>query len=101
MAIFGWIVLSIFALIGFGVAGFLAFEFLMTQLRTFKAKVDKNTEVNKEDIKARGELKKARLAKKRAAQDRCANRKLDAQIANMQDKSNEKFGGKKEKHNEE
>jgi len=92
MEIFGWIVLITFALIGFAVVVILLVEFAWAHLRIFKAKVGKNIEVMKENVHEKGELKRVRLAKKRAANDKLAHRKLDVQIATKQDKSNEKYG---------
>jgi len=92
MEFFGWGVLILFAALGFTVAAFVVFEFALVHLRAFKDKIAKNHEVMREHNKARADLKRARLAKKRAAMDKLAHRKLDVQIATKQDKSNEKFG---------
>ena len=97
MEVFGWIALVVFAIIGLAIVVFALCEFFLVQLRIFSMKLGKELEVLREDIKASGELKKARLAKKRAAKDKLANRKLDVQIEKLQDKSDEKYGDGKQK----
>ena len=96
MEIFGWVALIVFGLIGLAIVAFALAEFLLVQIRIFSMKIGKELEVIREDIKASGELKKARLAKKRAAKDKFANKKLDAQISVAQEKSDEKYGKEKE-----
>ena len=92
MEVFGWIALIVFGLIGLTIIAFALIEFFLVQFRIFSMKISKELEVIREDVKASGELKKERLAKKRAAYDKLANRKLDAQISVAQEKSDEKYG---------
>ena len=95
MGIFGWIALIVFALIGFAIVAYAVVEFMWVQICIFSMKIAKELEVLREDVKEKAELRRARLAKKREAQDKLANKKLDVKIEAKQDKQNEKLGGHK------
>jgi len=95
MNIFGWIALVVLALVGLVIIVYAVGEFMVVQVRLFNMKISKEIEVMREDINERGELRRARLARKREAQDKIANRKLDVQIEAKEDKSKEKFGDDK------
>ena len=92
MEVFGWIMLVVFGLVGFAVIAYALGGFLLVQLRVFTAKIGKEIEIIHDDTKEKGELKKARLSKKRKAQDKIATRKVDAQIATMNEKADAKYG---------
>jgi len=92
MSVFGWIVLSVFALLGIAIIVIAVGEFLLVQIRLFHIKIAKELEVMREDINERAASKKERLAKKRKAKDKVANQVLDVQIGKMQDKAAEKYG---------
>jgi len=100
MAVFGWIMLIIFALLGLAIIGFLLYEFAVTQIRLMNARIGAELAIMREDIKIKSELKKARLAKKREAHDTISNLRIDAKIKEIQ---NEIDGNTQEekKHHEE
>lgn len=90
MEIFGWIMFSILAALGLTLIGFLIFEFAVTQIRLMGTRVATELEVMREDIKAKGELKKARLKKKREGYDKYENIKIDTRIAAMHEEATKK-----------
>ena len=92
MEVVGWIALAFFGLIGFTIAGYAVVEFFTILFKTFAAKIESQMDVRKTHFEAAAELKKARLAKKRAAMDQIANKMLDKQIGGMQQKANDKLG---------
>jgi len=101
MEAFGWIVLVAFALMGVALAGYLLFSFCAVEFSIFKAQLAQNRELRKENVKIRGELKRARLARMREAKDNLANNMIDVKIATAQDKHNSKYGGGQKAGNQE
>lgn len=91
MNVFGWIALVVLALVGLAIIVYAVGEFMVEQIRLFSMKISKEIEVMREDIHEKGELRRARLAKKRAADDKIANKKLDVQIETKEEKANEKL----------
>jgi hypothetical protein len=82
--------LIILAALGLTLIGFLIFEFAVTQIRLMTTRVATELEVIREDIKAKGELKKKRLAKKREAYDKYENIKIDTKIKAMHEEATKK-----------
>ena len=76
MNIFGWIILSILATFGLGIAVLLVIPFLLSLFKTISYKVKKQIENAKIDIDARASQKKIRQEKLRTAQNELANKKL-------------------------
>ena len=96
MEVFGWIILILFGLIGFGVIVYPLCEFLVVQIRVYHAKIAKELEVMREDINARGDLKRERLAKKRERKNKIAHKKLDMKLDSLQEKVDGKNPEKRE-----
>lgn len=80
MNIFGWIILSILATFGLGIAVLLVIPFLLSLFKTISYKVKKQIENAKIDIDARSSQKKIRLEKLRTAQNELANKKLQNKL---------------------
>lgn len=80
MNIFGWIILSILATFGLGIAVLLVIPFLLSLFKTISYKVKKQIENAKIDIDARASQKKIRLEKLRTAQNELANKKLQNKL---------------------
>ena len=80
MNIFGWIILSILATFGLGIAVLLVIPFLLSLFKTISYKVKKQMENAKIDIDARASQKKIRQEKLRTAQNELANKKLQNKL---------------------
>lgn len=80
MNIFGWIILSILATFGLGIAVLLVIPFLLSLFKTISYKVKKQIENAKIDIDARASQKKIRQEKLRTAQNELANKKLQNKL---------------------
>ena len=80
MNIFGWIILSISATFGLGIAVLLVIPFLLSLFKTISYKVKKQMENAKIDIDARASQKKIRQEKLRTAQNELANKKLQNKL---------------------
>lgn len=80
MNIFGWIILSILATFGLGIAVLLVIPFLLSLFKTISYKVKKQIENAKIDIDARACQKKIRQEKLRTAQNELANKKLQNKL---------------------
>lgn len=80
MNIFGWIILSILATFGLGIAVLLVIPFLLSLFKTVSYKVKKQIENAKIDIDARASQKKIRQEKLRTAQNELANKKLQNKL---------------------
>ena len=80
MNIFGWIILSILATFGLGIAVLLVIPFLLSLFKTISYKVKKQIENAKIDIDARANQKKIRQEKLRTAQNELANKKLQNKL---------------------
>ena len=80
MNIFGWIILSILATFGLGIAVLLVIPFLLSLFQTISYKIKKQIENAKIDIDARASQKKIRLEKLRTAQNELANKKLQNKL---------------------
>ena len=87
MSTFGWIVLVIFALIGFAVVFYAFCEFTIVQVRMFHTKIASELEVMREDNKKAKEQKRFRASKKRDAQHAAKTEILNAKLANLQKKT--------------
>ena len=92
MEVVGWIALAFFGLIGFAIAGYAVFEYFAILFKTFAAKIKSQMDIRESHFQAQAELKKARLARKRAVMDKIANKKLDIQLGKMQERAGEKLG---------
>jgi len=90
MGTFGWIVLVVFALFGFAVVLYAVCEFVIVQVRMFRAKVASELELSREDNKASKELKRDRLEKERKAKHAAKTQVLNARLAVMQKKTDAK-----------
>ena len=80
MNIFGWIILSILATFGLGIAVLLVIPFLLSLFKTISYKVNKQIENAKIDIDARASQKKIRQEKLRTAQNELADKKLQNKL---------------------
>ena len=80
MNIFGWIILSILATFGLGIAVLLVIPFLLSLFKTISYKVKKQIENAKIDIDARASQKKIRQEKLRTAQNELADKKLQNKL---------------------
>ena len=80
MNIFGWIILSILATFGLGIAVLLVIPFLLSLFKTISYKVNKQIENAKIDIDARASQKKIRQEKLRIAQNELADKKLQNKL---------------------
>lgn len=80
MNIFGWIILSILATFGLGIAVLLVIPFLLSLFKTISYKVKKQMENAKIDIDARANQKKIRQEKLRTAQNELADKKLQNKL---------------------
>ena len=80
MNIFGWIILSILATFGLGIAVLLVIPFLLSLFKTISYKVKKQIENAKIDIDARASQKKIRQEKLRTAQNELADKKLQNKV---------------------
>ena len=80
MNIVGWIILSILATFGLGIAVLLVIPFLLSLFKTISYKVKKQIENAKIDIDARASQKKIRQEKLRTAQNELANKKLQNKL---------------------
>lgn len=80
MNIFGWIILSILATFGLGIAVLLVIPFLLSLFKTISYKVKKQMENAKIDIDARASQKKIRQEKLRTAQNELADKKLQNKL---------------------
>lgn len=80
MNIFGWIILSILATFGLGIAVLLVIPFLLSLFKTISYKVKKQIENAKIDIDARSSQKKIRQEKLRTAQNELADKKLQNKL---------------------
>ena len=80
MNIFGWIILSILAAFGLGIAVLLVIPFLLSLFKTISYKVKKQIENAKIDIDARASQKKIRQEKLRTAQNELADKKLQNKL---------------------
>jgi len=69
MHIIGWIALTVFALLGLYFAVIALWEHVVTQYILLQERIRVGLKVWKEDIAAKGELKRARLAGKREIAD--------------------------------
>lgn len=83
---------GVFRACGFAIAIFAVCEYFAIQFSQFRFKVEKEVEVRKENIAAKAESKKQRLAKKRDVKDVINNKKLDLELEKTKAKANEKFG---------
>lgn len=80
MNIFGWIILSILATFGLGIAVLLVIPFLLSLFKTISYKVKKQMENAKIDIDARASQKKIRQEKLRTAQNELSDKKLQNKL---------------------
>lgn len=102
MDIFGWIVLSILATFGLGIAVLLVIPFILSLFKTISYKVKKQIENEKIDIDARASQKKIRQEKLRVAQNELADKKLQNRlnkIAKQIDSEEQKLSLDKELEN--
>ena len=87
MSTFGWIVLIVFALVGFAVVLYAFLEFLIVQIRLFSMKIHGELEIMRDDNKKSKELKRARLETERKEKDKMATKKLNARLAKLHNKN--------------
>lgn len=92
METIGYIALSMFGLVGFAITLYAVVEFFTIQFSMFKLKVATELDVKKEHVTKQAELRKKRLERKREADDIIANKKLEAKIKTMNEKTDEKLG---------
>lgn len=74
----------VFALLGMTLIGFLIYEFAVTQFRLMATRISTELEIMREDIKAKKEIKRAKLAKKREGMDK--DRHENVHIAKVKEK---------------
>jgi hypothetical protein len=77
---FGWVALIFFVAVALTVIVYSVVVFLSLPMRVLGTKIKDEVKILKEDITEKGELKRIRLAKKRIAQDKIKNQKLDAKF---------------------
>jgi len=87
MNVFGWIVLVIFALLGFAVVLYVVIEFAIVQIRLCGARISSELELLREDGKKSKELKRARLETRRTAVDKNKKERLNAKLNVLQKKT--------------
>ena len=90
MVVFGWIIMIVFALLGMTLIGFLVYEFGITHFRLIKIRVSTELEIMREDINAKKEIKRAKLAEKRENPDKPAKSKPEVVHTKHVDKHEDK-----------
>ena len=80
MAVFGWIMFSLFAIFGLGILVIFAIPFVVTETTMMGAKIKKAIEDKKFDLEKRSEARRHRDELKRQKDFELANKKLDAKL---------------------
>ena len=77
---FGWISLILFVAVALTIIVYSVVVFMSLPIRVLGTKIKEEVKIMIENIAEKGELKRIRLAKKRTAQDKIKNQKLDAKF---------------------
>lgn len=86
MEIFGWIMLTLLAIFGFGILVIFVIPFVITEFKSMGYKIKKAVQDKKEDIDKRSEARKHRDEIKRQRDFELADKKLDAQLLKVDKK---------------
>jgi len=92
MDIVGWVAIGLVGAVGLALLGCIVFEFFVSFVKTLKTKIAIEVDVRKTHAAANAELKKERLARKRAIEDQILNAKLKVQMEKKKTEEGKKLG---------
>lgn len=80
MAVFGWIMLIVLGLFGFGILVLFTFPFIVSEFVAMKIKIERAVDDRKFDVQKRSETRRHRDELKRQKYNELADKKLDVKL---------------------